>query len=265
MQNVIRFVKMHAIGNDFLILDRLTQSFFIDPQVVRALGHRRTGIGFDQLLILEPPIEPDHDFSYQIYNNNGTHSKQCLNGLRTLAHYIHDQGFLAKRCMTLVTDRTALTCEVLSHSVTKVILNRPQDAVYQERIAITEDLICDKVIVGGPHIVCWGTPKEQRAGVLQTLKNAECGMENFNISFALFDRDVIHLETYERGIGKTLSCGSAAIAAVLAHMQDHTLTKQSMRVNTQAGYVTVGVLEDTIALIGPVSRVFRGEFALRYQ
>ena len=265
MQHIIRFVKMHALGNDVVIIDRLTQSFFIDQQTVRSLGHRRTGIGFDQLLVLEPPTDLDYDFNYQIYNNNGTHAKQSLNGLRALGHYIHDQGLLKKRLMTLVTDQKSLSCEVLSHSVAKITLRTPRDAHYQERLTLSEDITFDKVYVGNDHLLCWGTPRDQRAGVLQRLKNEGYGLDNFNISFALFDHDCIQIETYERGVGKTLSCGSASIAAVLAHMQHHTLTKNNIRVNTQTGYVTVGISDQELSLIGPINRVFRGEFSLRYQ
>lgn len=265
MQHIIRFVKMHALGNDFVIIDRLTQSFYIDQQAVRSLGHRRTGIGFDQLLVLEPPVDHDHDFSYQIYHNNGTHAKQCLNGLRALAHYVHDQGLMKKRQISFMTDQKALVCEVLSHSVTKISLQTPRDAHYMQRLTLAEDLVVDWVFVGTDHLLCWGTPKEQRAGVIQRLKNEGYGLETYSISFALFDQDSIQLETYERVIGKTLSCGSAAIAAVLAYMHDRPTGRTNIRVNTQTGYVTVSLCDPGVSLIGPVTRAYRGEFSLRYQ
>ncbi len=265
MQHIIRFVKMHALGNDFAIIDRLTQSFYIDQQAVRSLGHRRTGIGFDQLLVLEPPLDPDHDFSYKIYNNNGTHAKQCLNGLRALAHYVHDQGLLKKNQISFVTDEKKLTCEVLSHSVTKITLQMPLDAHYMERLTLNEDLVVDLVFVGSNHLISWGTPRDQRAAVIQKLKNEGYSLELCSISFALFDQYSIQIETYDKGIGKTLSCGSAAIAAVLAHRQNHPTAKLNIRVNTQIGYVTVIICDQGVSLIGPVTRAFRGEFSLRYQ
>ena len=78
----LRFTKMHGLGNDFMVIDALSQSFELTPEQISAFADRRTGIGFDQLLIVAPPDDPDADFWYRIFNADGTSAEQCGNGAR---------------------------------------------------------------------------------------------------------------------------------------------------------------------------------------
>ena len=85
---VLEFAKMHGLGNDFMVLDLLTQATTLDPALIRKWADRRTGVGFDQLLAIEPPTDPAADFRYRIYNADGTEVEQCGNGARCAARYI---------------------------------------------------------------------------------------------------------------------------------------------------------------------------------
>ena len=89
---LIEFTKMHGLGNDFMVIDLVTQRLEITKDLVQLLGDRHLGIGFDQLLVVEPPMRPDVDFSYRIFNTDGTEVEQCGNGARCFARFVFDQG-----------------------------------------------------------------------------------------------------------------------------------------------------------------------------
>ena len=93
---LVRFTKMHGLGNDFVVLDLVTQRVKINERVVRKLADRHTGVGFDQLLIVEPPSLPDMDFSYRIYNADGSEVEHCGNGARCFAKFVRDKQLVHK-------------------------------------------------------------------------------------------------------------------------------------------------------------------------
>ncbi|MEJ2132536.1 MAG: diaminopimelate epimerase, partial [Gammaproteobacteria bacterium] len=92
----LRFSKMHGLGNDFMIVDLVTQHVDLEPELVRRWSDRHRGVGFDQLLVLEPPTDPDTDFRCRIFNADGSSAEQCGNGVRCLARFVHDQKLSAK-------------------------------------------------------------------------------------------------------------------------------------------------------------------------
>ena len=89
---LIEFTKMHGLGNDFMVIDLVTQRLELTKDLVQLLGDRHLGIGFDQLLVVEPPMRPDVDFSYRIFNTDGSEVEQCGNGLfRTLFRRVKER------------------------------------------------------------------------------------------------------------------------------------------------------------------------------
>lgn len=263
MQNLLKFIKMHALGNDFVILDRLTQSFFIDHLTIKALSNKKTGVGFDQLLILEPPFDIFHDFSYQIYNSNGSQAKQCLNGVRCLAHYVNDTGLIKKRTVKFQTLSQSVSCEVLSPIVVKTSLHLESELLGYEKQLNIFDTKIDHVIIGNEHLICWNVDQDGKKSFLAELKTTNLNPDLYNISFANQQQSSVMLETFERGVGWTASCGSAALATFIAYNQ-HIQPIPSLRIETKYGYVTAHQNNDRISLIGPVNRVFTGEFLLKY-
>ncbi len=91
----LRFSKMHGIGNDFVMLDCRQQPMALDVAQIRALGNRRTGVGFDQLISIEAARDPTCAFAYGIWNTDGTRAGQCGNGVRCVAAWLHRAGALA--------------------------------------------------------------------------------------------------------------------------------------------------------------------------
>ena len=102
-ESLISFTKMHGLGNDFMVLERITQSFELNPKLVRLLGDRHLGVGFDQLLLVEAPQRPDADFTYRIYNSDGAEVEQCGNGARCFARFVVERGLSFKRKLAVET------------------------------------------------------------------------------------------------------------------------------------------------------------------
>ncbi len=96
MSKQLKFSKMHGLGNDFAVIDASQLPFVLDMQVVAALGQRKTGIGFDQLLVVEAASQPDVDFDYRIFNTDGSEVEHCGNGARCFAKFVHDKGLSDK-------------------------------------------------------------------------------------------------------------------------------------------------------------------------
>ena len=122
----LRFTKMQGIGNDFMIVDGLTQDVSMSPSQISQLASRTTGVGFDQLLVVEAPTHPSADFFYRIYNADGTAAGQCGNGARCFAKYVYDKRLNPKRSLTLQTETSRLTTKRLSANEFKVSLEAPQ-------------------------------------------------------------------------------------------------------------------------------------------
>ena len=108
----LRFAKMHGLGNDFMVIDLVTQALEVGPADIRRWADRKTGVGFDQALIVEPPKAPEVDFDYRIFNADGGTAEQCGNGVRCLAHFVRRKELSFKPRLVLRTGgrlvRTAL-------------------------------------------------------------------------------------------------------------------------------------------------------------
>ena len=257
---------MHALGNDFVILDRLESSFYLDSVFVKTIAHRKFGIGFDQLLVLEAPITSDHDFSFQVFNANGQSAKQCLNGARALFSYIFNESLTDRFKVKLQIADQSIEGEQLSSTAIKTRLCNPINTFTFEPIAVNnvDDKLFHKVYCGNQHIVAWDINGKNKNAVLLALKNLGYTFDNYNISFARYENKKITLETMERGAGKTLSCGSAALSTFISHCNQHN-SWESLKIETASGYVTAGREGESLYLVGPTQSVFSGEFAVRYR
>ena len=85
---LVNFSKMHGLGNDFLVLDNVTQNVYLSNEQIKQLADRNFGVGFDQVLVVEPPYDPDLDFHYRIFNADGSEVGQCGNGARCFAKFV---------------------------------------------------------------------------------------------------------------------------------------------------------------------------------
>ncbi len=99
----LNFSKMHGLGNDFMMIDGVTQNVFLSPDKIRQLADRNFGIGFDQLLLVEPPYNPEQDFHYRIFNADGGEVEQCGNGARCFASFVKMKGLINRNKIAVST------------------------------------------------------------------------------------------------------------------------------------------------------------------
>ncbi|OYY55966.1 MAG: diaminopimelate epimerase, partial [Halothiobacillus sp. 28-55-5] len=99
----MQFTKMHGLGNDFMVIDAINQPLALNPATIKLWADRHFGIGFDQLLVVEPPKTADTLFTYRIFNADGSEVEQCGNGARCFARFVFDKGLTAERIIPVGT------------------------------------------------------------------------------------------------------------------------------------------------------------------
>jgi diaminopimelate epimerase len=274
---LLRFSKMHGLGNDFMVVDLATQHFAFRPELVRQLSDRQFGIGFDQLLVVETPSNPDVDFRYRIYNANGTEVEQCGNGARCFARFVHDSHLTAKNPIKVETSSGIISLRLLDGDQVLVNMGQPQfepNALpcsapqQQDKYALalplnegTIDVSVGAVSMGNPHAVML-VDDIQSEMVNQLGPQIECHElfpKNVNAGFMeIISRTEIKLRVYERGAGWTLACGTGACGAmVVAHQWG--LVDDDVIVHLPGGKLNIkwdG--QGDVMMIGPATRVFEG-------
>ncbi|MBX4181118.1 diaminopimelate epimerase [Sodalis sp. CWE] len=237
------FSKMHGLGNDFMVVDAVTQSVFFSPEKIRYLSDRNCGIGFDQLLIVERSKNITADFHYRIFNADGSEVAQCGNGLRCFAYFVRMKHLTNKKsiCVSTVNGKI-LVLAFIKDNLIRVNMGEPNFnpqmiPFFSEKIKktyvirTTEGRIVPfgMVSLGNPHCVIVvdkisNTLLKKLAPVLEKHKRFP---ERANIGFTqILDRKHIRLRVYERGVGETKACGSGACAAVAVGIQQGKLEKE---------------------------------------
>ena len=123
---LLRFTKMHGLGNDFMVVDAIIQPFRLRPDTIRDLANRNFGIGFDQLLVVEPPGLPDVDFRYRIFNADGSEVEQCGNGARCFARFVRDQHLTNKKVIRVQTAKGVIELRVGRDGMVMVNMGVPE-------------------------------------------------------------------------------------------------------------------------------------------
>lgn len=161
----MQFSKMHGLGNDFMVVDAVTQNVFFSPELIRRLADRHLGVGFDQLLVVEPPYDPDLDFHYRIFNADGSEVSQCGNGARCFARFVRLKGLTNKRDIRVSTANGRMVLSVTEDDLVRVNMGEPNfepsqvpfrankaEKTYIMRAA-EQTVLCGVVSMGNPHCV----------------------------------------------------------------------------------------------------------------
>lgn len=272
----IRFTKMHGIGNDFVVVDWREDAGHV-PNTARivALSNRHTGIGFDQLLSIEPARDPSCAFYYGIWNADGTPSGQCGNGVRCVAAWLDREGAIERNVpVRLESPSGPVTVRVLGEGIVTVDmgepdfdpahvpLDRPPHATYTLE-ADGEDVSFGAVSMGNPHAVVFvddvADPRVDRLGPLLT--HHPLFPRGANVGFAQrLGAGHLRLRVHERGSGWTQACGTGACAAAaVAHALG--LTGPVVDVDLPGGRLTIEWHGPghTLWMTGPAAFVFEGE------
>ncbi len=270
----IEFTKMHGVGNDFAVFDAPVPDTLLTPGRLRALADRRTGIGFDQALLLEPPRRAQSAASYRVFNADGHEVEQCGNGARCIASLLQRRGLARADGLTLESSAGPTRARFAADGEVSVDLGVPDfdprslpfDAPSeQESYPLElggERLQIGAVSLGNPHAVLTVDSIENApvARVGPLIERHERFPQRVNVGFMeIVARDRLRLRVYERGVGETRSCGTGACAAVAVARRRGQL-EANVCVQVRGGELRVnwaGVGE-RIWLTGPAHISFQG-------
>jgi len=275
---LLRFTKMHGLGNDFMVVDLISQRVHLSPEQIRYLGNRNTGVGFDQLLLVETPQSPDVDFRYRIFNSNGTEVEHCGNGARCFAKFVHDQRLTGKRDISVQTSNGRIMLKMRDDHAVGVDMGEPvlqPDQVPFEATTQAPSYSLEQdghnytlgvVSMGNPHAVLV-VDDVASAPVFELgskLEQHPRFPNKANIGFMqIIDRNTIKLRVFERGVGETKACGTGACAAVVVGQQigllDTNVTTQLTGGNLAIQWQGPG---HHLFMDGPATHVYEGQIKL---
>jgi diaminopimelate epimerase len=253
---------MQALGNDFVVIETITQTFKATPERIKKLADRHYGIGCDQVLIIGMTDNPQADFDYTIYNNDGSSAKQCGNGARCVGLFIKEEGLSSKNKITLATD----------DHLTHVDLSHPKNISVEIGVPVfdhekSEQLTMGVLSIGNPHLIIQ-VPDVTQADVDNIGKsyNQQNPLfpEGVNVSFCqIIAKQHVKLRVFERGVGETLACGSAA-SATMAYLRHLNLIDDNVKIDLPGGELTVSWTggENPVILTGDAENVFTGVYTL---
>lgn len=255
------FMKMHGLGNDFVVIDARNGDDPVTPALARALGDRNRGVGFDQLAVILPARGAD--FRIKFWNSDGTEAGACGNATRCVSDYMMAQ--MGVNEVTLITQRGQLSAMRRADGLVSVnmgapILDAPLIPVNGDPIALP--LAGDPVAVGmgNPHCVFFVEDAESVdvAGWGARVEHDPLFPEATNVEFAsLTGPDHLRMRVWERGTGITLACGSGTCAAaVAAHLRG--LTGRKVVVDVDGGTMEIDWREDGVWMTGATAHVFSG-------
>ncbi len=270
----LNFTKMHGLGNDFIVINALDQPLLLTRQEIQRLSHRKFGIGFDQLLVVEPATSSDAEFNYRIFNSDGGEVENCGNGARCFARFVIDKGLTTNHEISVSTSAGLMRLTARDDGLVTVRMERPQFTPSKvpflaEREADSyqidvggQTIDAGVVAVGNPHVVttveATATAPVDHLGPL--LESHARFPARVNVGFMQVDtRKEIHLRVYERGVGETMACGTGACAAVVVGIKQGLLDTEVL-VHLTGGdlWVNWSNEEAPIMMTGPSETVFEG-------
>ena len=283
----LKFTKMQGAGNDFVVVDGVSQVIEINPERARRIADRHFGVGCDQVLLVEKSQQKDADFRYRIWNADGGEVEQCGNGARCFVRFVHDKGLTSRNEIRVETLSGVIVPRLEADGQVTVDMGKPlfdlervpfdarglepvlggrrwpiEIAGHEVQVAVLSmgnphavqtvpDVDSAPVTTEGPLIEHHPRfPRRVNAGYMQVLA-----------------RTRIRLRVWERGAGETLACGTGACAAVVAGIREGLLD-ESVEVDTRGGRLTIrwaGGENDpncAVWMTGPAVTVFEGEIEI---
>lgn len=274
----VQFSKMHGLGNDFMVIDNVTQNVFFSRDKIQQLADRNFGIGFDQMLMVEPPYDPDQDFHYRIFNADGSEVSQCGNGARCFARFVRMKGLTNRNKIVVSTKAGRMVLYLEKDGQVTVNMGKPQLAPAQIPLKANKEegtyiiradeqtIFCGAVSMGNPHCVLEvddidSAPVESLGPLLE---RHERFPEGVNVGFMqILNPNHIKLRVFERGAGETLACGSGACAAAVVGQLQGKLERE-VKVDLPGGSLKIRWQgkDQPVKMTGPAEHVFDGNLNL---
>jgi diaminopimelate epimerase len=269
----VEFTKMHGLGNDFMVIDLVSQQISLGRELIQGLANRNFGVGFDQLLLVESPEQPDVDFKYRIFNADGSEVEQCGNGVRCFARFVHERGLTRKKRIRVATKSGVVEPEINDQGWVRVNMGAPK--VHPSDIPFLSDIEAqtyvvevgsqsielDVVNMGNPHAVILvddilSAPVES---IGPALESHPLFPSRVNVGFMqILSRHEVCLRVFERGSGETLACGTGACAAVVSGIRRGFLDAEVL-VHLKGGDLSIAWHPHGVVwMMGPTATVFEG-------
>ncbi|HWR80774.1 MAG TPA: diaminopimelate epimerase [Pseudomonas sp.] len=275
---LLRFTKMHGLGNDFMVIDLVSQQAHIQPKHAKQWGDRHTGIGFDQLLLVETPHSPDVDFRYRIFNADGSEVEQCGNGARCFARFVLDKRLTVKKRIKVETRGGIIELEMRPDGQVTVDMGPPRlnpaaipfvaDAQALSYSVDVEGQCIElaAVSMGNPHAVI--RVDDADSAPVQSLgpkiEQHPRFPQRVNVGFLqILDRQHGKLRVWERGAGETQACGTGACAAAVAAIAQGWMDSP-LQLELPGGKLCIewAGAGQPVMMTGPAVRVYEGQIRL---
>lgn len=259
------FMKMHGLGNDFVVIDARAEDHPLTDAQVVAIAHRHMGVGFDQLAVIAPGDNTDANLVF--YNADGSLSAACGNATRCIARHLMDET--GRDALTMRTERGVLAARDAGDGLTSVNMGAPLlnwDQVPLAREVDTLELPIDGAPtatgMGNPH--CTFFVDDAEAVDLATrgaqIEHHPLFPERTNVQFAhVLGPDHLRMRVWERGTGITMASGSSSCAVAVAAAR-RGLTGRSVKIDLDGGQIAVDWRDDGVWMTGPTMHVFSGHF-----
>lgn len=280
IMTILKFTKMHGLGNDFMVIDGINQTFDASQAPLVLWSNRNTGVGFDQLLLVEPSNSEAVDFRYRIFNADGSEVEQCGNGARCFVRFVTDKGLTDKRQIVVETSSGVIIPSLNDNGLISVNMGKPRfapaeipfitssgeaaDALTHLVMLGLESVPVSCINVGNPHAVILvddvATAPVSRWG--EAIETHPQFPDRVNVDFMqVIDEQHIKLRVFERGTGETLACGTGSCAAVVAGIRLGFLDAGvPIKVSLPGGELFIEWQPgDDIMMTGPAQTVFEGE------
>ncbi len=271
----IRFTKMQGIGNDFIVIDGYSQSIQLSAAQIRQLADRHFGVGCDQLLLVEKPVNQAADFRYRIFNADGGEVEQCGNGARCFVRFVYEKKLTEKTLICVETANGLIYPKLEDNGLVTVNMGIPQFEPAQipfitEAASLTYELNINHekveisvVSMGNPHAVQIVADIDiapvKTQGAL--IENHQSFPQRVNAGFMqILSTHEIRLRVFERGTGETLACGTGACAAAVAGIRLNKILSP-VTVLMQGGTLSISWEGNSspVMMTGPAESVFDGE------
>ena len=273
-----RFTKMHGLGNDFVVIDAVSQKISITPERARKISDRNFGVGCDQILIVEAPRDPSCDFRYRIFNYDGTEVENCGNGARCFAVFVRQRGLTNKRKIKVQTNAGNMILHVHDDDLVTVDMGAPvltpndipfNAENYQKEYSLKlqkSEISVGAVSMGNPHAVCVVDHLESFDvdSIGAEVEEHKDFPSKVNAGFMeVMSRDEIRLRVFERGVGETLACGTGACAAAVSGNL-RGLLSSNITVHLPGGDLHIQWEGEgkSVFMTGPATTVFHGQIRL---
>ncbi|WP_169786143.1 diaminopimelate epimerase [Enterobacteriaceae endosymbiont of Donacia crassipes] len=274
----MKFTKMHALGNDFIIINNIKNTLILTKDIIKKLSNRYLGIGCDQLLLIESSFNKNIDFNYRIFNSDGNEVEQCGNGARCLALYLKIKKLICKKKICVSTKNRVIYLKIINNKMISVNMGiplfNPKDIPFitnsiknTYKIYFQNKYIYFNIVsLGNPHCII------QVNDVLKTpvsligsfLENHIVFPQKINVGFMQYiDINNIKLRVFERGVGETNACGSGACAAVAIGIKKNILSEK-VYVNLRGGIITIiwKGNKNNLFMIGDAKYIYDGKIIL---